>query len=68
METGDLLRSARVARDITRLQYDKGAASLTDYLTALRAYVATNREYIGDLASYRTAVYQLEEAIGVELR
>jgi cobalt-zinc-cadmium efflux system outer membrane protein len=68
METGDLLRSARVARDITRLQYDKGAASLTDYLTALQAYIATNVEYIGDLASYRTAVFQLEEAVGEDLR
>ena len=32
MEQGGLLRSARVARDITRLQFEKGAASLTDLL------------------------------------
>jgi cobalt-zinc-cadmium efflux system outer membrane protein len=68
MESGDLLRSARVAKDITRLQYDKGAASLTDYLTALRAYIATNVEYIGDLSNYWTAVFQLEEAIAADLR
>jgi cobalt-zinc-cadmium efflux system outer membrane protein len=68
METGGLLQSARVARDITRLQYDKGAASLTDYLTALQAYIATNVEYIGDLGSYRAAVFQLEEAVATDLR
>jgi cobalt-zinc-cadmium efflux system outer membrane protein len=68
METGDLLRSAKVARDVTRLQFDKGAATLTDYLTALQAYIATNVEYIGDLSNYWTAVFQLEEASGIELR
>jgi cobalt-zinc-cadmium efflux system outer membrane protein len=68
MEEGGLLRSARVAKDITRLQYDKGAANLTDFLTALQAYIATNVEYIGDLANYWTAVFQIEEAIGGDLR
>jgi cobalt-zinc-cadmium efflux system outer membrane protein len=67
MESGGLLQSARVARDITRLQYDKGAASLTDYLTALQAYIATNVEYIGDLGSFWTAVFQLEQAVGADL-
>jgi cobalt-zinc-cadmium efflux system outer membrane protein len=68
MGTGGLLQSARVARDITRLQYDKGAASLTDYLTALQAYIATNVEYIGDLGNFWVAVFQLEQAVGTDLR
>jgi cobalt-zinc-cadmium efflux system outer membrane protein len=68
MEKGDLLRSAKIARDITRLQYERGAASLTDYLTALQAYIATNVEYIGDLTSYWTAVFALEQAVAADLR
>jgi cobalt-zinc-cadmium efflux system outer membrane protein len=67
MEAGGLLSSAKTARDITRLQYEKGAASLTDLLDAQRAYIATNLEYFQDLAAYWTAVFQLEEAVGVEL-
>jgi len=67
MEGGGLLQSARTARDITRLQYEKGAASLTDFLDAQRTYIATNVEYFGDLTNYWTAVFQLEEAVGMEL-
>jgi outer membrane protein TolC len=68
MERGGLLESARVARDVTRIQFDGGAASLTDYLRALQAYIATTTEYVGDLAAYRTAFFQLEEAAGGDLR
>jgi outer membrane protein, heavy metal efflux system len=67
MEGGGLLQSARTARDITRLQFEKGAASLTDFLDAQRTYIATNVEYFGDLTNYWTAVFQLEEAVGMEL-
>jgi cobalt-zinc-cadmium efflux system outer membrane protein len=55
------------ALQITRLQYDKGAATLMDFLDAQRTYIATNVEYLQDLANYWTAVYQLEEAVGMEL-
>jgi cobalt-zinc-cadmium efflux system outer membrane protein len=65
---GGLLQSARGAFEIVALQYDKGAASLTDYLDALRTYIATKTEYFGDLANYWTAVYQLEAAVAKELR
>jgi cobalt-zinc-cadmium efflux system outer membrane protein len=64
---GGLLESAKGAFDITALQYEKGAASLTDYLDALRTYVATKVEYFGDLTNYWTAVFQLEEAVAVDL-
>jgi cobalt-zinc-cadmium efflux system outer membrane protein len=67
MESGGLLRSAKTARDITRLQFDKGTASLTDLLDAQRAYIATNVEYIQDVTNYWTAVFQLEQAVGMEL-
>lgn len=62
-----ILESAKVALDITRLQYEKGAASLSDFLLALQTYIATKVEYFGDLTTYWTAVYQLEEATGAEV-
>ncbi len=60
--------SAERAFQITRLQYDKGAATLMDLLDAQRTYIATNVEYLQDLTNYWTAVYQLEQAVGTELR
>jgi cobalt-zinc-cadmium efflux system outer membrane protein len=62
-----ILESAKAALDITRLQYEKGAASLSDFLLALQTYIATKVEYFGDLTNYWTAVYQLEEAAAVDL-
>ncbi len=67
-EGGGLLQSARGAFEIVGTQYEKGAASLTDYLDALRTYIATQNEYFGDLASYWTSVYQLEAALGKDLQ
>ena len=63
-----ILQSAKAALEITRLQWERGAASLTDFLLALQTYIATKVEYYGDLTSYWTAVYQLEAAVGTELR
>jgi cobalt-zinc-cadmium efflux system outer membrane protein len=65
---GGLLGSAKGAFEIAAAQYDKGAASLTDYLDALRTYIATKNEYFGDLAIYWTSVFQLEAAVGRDLR
>jgi cobalt-zinc-cadmium efflux system outer membrane protein len=62
-----ILESSKAALDITRLQYEKGAASLSDFLLALQTYVATKVAYFGDLTNYWTAVYQLESAVAVEL-
>lgn len=62
-----ILQSAKVALDITRLQWERGAASLTDFLLALQTFIATKVEYYGDLTNYWTAVYQLEEAVATEL-
>ena len=63
-----ILQSAKAALEITRLQWERGAASLTDFLLALQTYIATKVEYYGDLTSYWTSVYQLEAAVGTELR
>jgi cobalt-zinc-cadmium efflux system outer membrane protein len=67
-EGGGLLESAKGAFEIAAIQYEKGAASLTDYLDALRTYIATKNEYFGDEAAYWTSVYQLEAAVGKDLR
>jgi outer membrane protein, heavy metal efflux system len=67
META-LLSSAKKALDITKLQWLAGKANLTDYLDARQAFIQTNVEYIGDLTSYWTAVAQLEQAVGTDLR
>jgi cobalt-zinc-cadmium efflux system outer membrane protein len=63
-----LLDRARRARDLVLLQYQKGAASLLEYLDAQRTYISTNVEYLQDLANYWTAVFQLEQAVGMDLR
>ena len=68
MEAGGLLGRARFARDNTEIQYRAGKVPLIDFLDASRTYIATTQEYLQDLTNYWTAVYQLEEAVGTELR
>ena len=63
-----LLDQAKVARDITLKQFKGGTATLMDFLDAQRTYIATNLEYFQNLTSYWTAVYQLEQAVGTDLR
>jgi outer membrane protein, heavy metal efflux system len=63
-----LLERAKQARDITQIQYEKGAASLLDLLDAQRQYTATRAEYAQDLANYWIAVAQLEQAMAGTLR
>jgi cobalt-zinc-cadmium efflux system outer membrane protein len=62
-----LLDRARRTRDLVDYQYQKGAASLLEFLDAERTYIAINVEYLNDLAGYWNAVYQLEAAVGTEL-
>ena len=68
MEDGTLLETARQAKDDVKLLYEKGGAQLVDYLVALATYISTNVEYLNDVASYWTAVFELEQATGTELR
>jgi cobalt-zinc-cadmium efflux system outer membrane protein len=63
---GRLLDRAKRVRELVAVQYTKGAASLLEYLDAHRTYIATNVEYLQDLANYWIAVFQLEEAVGME--
>ncbi|MBV8201292.1 MAG: TolC family protein [Acidobacteria bacterium] len=60
----ELLGNARTARDAEKILYEKGAASLLDFLDAERTFVATNVEHRQDLANYWTAVSQLRQATG----
>ncbi len=62
------LAAARTARDVTQAQYQAGAAYLTDYLDAERTFVAVNQSYLQALTAYWTAVFQLEQAVGANLR
>jgi outer membrane protein, heavy metal efflux system len=64
---GRLIDRARRGRDLVRLQYEKGAASLLEYLDAERTYVSTELEYIQDLTSYWNAVFALEAATATEI-
>jgi cobalt-zinc-cadmium efflux system outer membrane protein len=65
---GGLLQSAKGAFETTAILYEKGATTLTDYLDALRTYIAAKVEYIGDLTRYWSAIYALEAAVGTDLR
>jgi len=64
---GRLLDRAGRARDLVRLQYEKGAASLFELLDAQRTFLATQAESIQTLNDYWLAVFQMEQATGVEL-
>ena len=62
-QSGLLDRAGRT-RDLVRLQYQKGSASLLEYLDAERIFIATQLSYITDLADYWRAVVSLSQAIG----
>lgn len=64
---GRLLDRARRAQELVELQYQKGAASLLEYLDAQRTYVSIKGEYIQDLAAYWNAIFQIEAATATEL-
>ena len=59
---GRLLDRARRARELVELQYQKGAASLLEFLDAQRTYVTTKGEYIQELTAYWDAIFQIEAA------
>lgn len=63
-----LLEQAKVSRDLAQRMYQRGAASLIDFMDAQRAFVASRLEYHQDLANYWDAVYQLEQATATVLR
>jgi cobalt-zinc-cadmium efflux system outer membrane protein len=63
-----LLERTQRARDLVRIQYEKGAASLLELLDAQRTLIAAHVERLQDLTNYWTAVFQLEQAVGKDLR
>jgi cobalt-zinc-cadmium efflux system outer membrane protein len=62
-----LLDRAQRTRDLVQIQYEKGAASLLEYLDAQRTFIDTQRGYLRDLADYWLAVTLIGQAVGLEL-
>jgi cobalt-zinc-cadmium efflux system outer membrane protein len=62
--TSGYLKQAQDSRDISQYAYQRGAASLLDFLDAERSYRSIQLAFRQALASYMTAVEQLKEAVG----
>jgi cobalt-zinc-cadmium efflux system outer membrane protein len=58
------LKQSEESRDISQYAYQRGAASLLDYLDAERSYRANELAYRQALASYMTSLEQLRQAVG----
>jgi cobalt-zinc-cadmium efflux system outer membrane protein len=58
------LKQAEDSRDISQYAYQRGAASLLDYLDAERSYRSTELAYRQALASYMSSLEQLRQAVG----
>jgi len=61
---GGYLAEAQADREIAEYSYQRGAASLLDFLDAERSYRTTQMAYRQVLAAYLTALEQLREAVG----
>ena len=61
---GGYVDTAQKSRDISEYAYQKGAASLLDFLDAERSYRANQLAYRQALASYMTALEQMRQAVG----
>jgi cobalt-zinc-cadmium efflux system outer membrane protein len=58
------LEVARKSRDISQYAYNRGAASLLDFLDAERSYRATELAYRQAIAAYLLALEQVRESVG----
>jgi outer membrane protein, heavy metal efflux system len=58
------LKQAEDSRDISQYAYQRGAASLLDYLDAERSYRTTELAYRQSLAGYMLALEQLRQSVG----
>ena len=63
----ELLEHAKRTRDLVQFQYQKGAASLLEYLDAQRILISTRLDYQGDLSDYWQAVVLIGQAVGSEI-
>lgn len=61
---GGYVENAKESRDISEYAYQKGAASLLDYLDSERTYRANQLAYRQALANYMLAVEQMRQAVG----
>lgn len=58
------LKDSEESRDISQYAYQRGAASLLDFLDAERSYRATELAYRQALAAYMISLEQLRQAVG----
>lgn len=58
------LKQSQDSRDISAYAYQRGAASLLDFLDAERSYRSTQLGYRQALASYMVSLEQLRQAVG----
>jgi cobalt-zinc-cadmium efflux system outer membrane protein len=58
------LQQAADSRDISQYAYQRGSATLLDFLDAQRSYRATQLAYRQSLATYMVALEQLRQAVG----
>jgi cobalt-zinc-cadmium efflux system outer membrane protein len=59
------LKQSQDSRDISQYAYQRGAASLLDFLDAERSYRATQLAYRQALANYMMSLEQLRQAVGI---
>jgi cobalt-zinc-cadmium efflux system outer membrane protein len=63
----ELLDHSKRTRDLVQLQYQKGAATLLEYLDAQRIFISTKLDWENDLADYWLAVSLIGQAVGMEI-
>jgi cobalt-zinc-cadmium efflux system outer membrane protein len=61
---GRLLERARRVRDLVRVQYEKGAASLLELLDAERTWAQTRADYLKDVHDFWLALFRLDAVVG----
>jgi cobalt-zinc-cadmium efflux system outer membrane protein len=61
------LQQAVTVRDIVTFSYERGGASLLDFLQAQNDYRNVQRSYLALVGSYLTAAAQLNLAVGREV-
>jgi cobalt-zinc-cadmium efflux system outer membrane protein len=62
--TSGNLETSKRSRDISEYAYQRGGATLLDFLDAERSYRATQVGYLQTVAAYLTSVEQVRQAVG----
>ena len=62
-----LLERASRSRDLTALQYERGAASLLELLDSERTFLSVNASYLQSISDYWNAIFAVEQASGKTL-